>query len=152
MEGTNGIVIIENENIVTKIVKKKHSGFDAEEQYKIQKIAYDIVQKNNFEIIKVPQLFKLGNKSISMEKIDDSYPYYNQESNYNLKFCNELKKFNEEFLNFGYLPYDYECYLQKDNTVYILDFDKFLKYNKNIEIDKKYLIGVFIPEININLK
>jgi hypothetical protein len=149
MEGTNGRVIIENENIVTKIIKRKHTGFGAEEQYKIHKIAYEIVKKNNFEIIKVPKLLKLGNKSISMEKIDDSYPYYREKSNKNSKFCNELKKFYEDFKTYGYFPYDYECYLQKDNKVYILDFDKFKLWDKTYNIDKKDFIGIFIPDIFI---
>jgi RIO-like serine/threonine protein kinase len=160
MEGTNGVISFDSENNAIKTIKRKHMGMNAQLQFKLQKLAENIVKNTKLNIIKVPKIFSYGNNFIKMERIDDSHPYYNEESSYNLEFIKELEIFYKNFIKYGYLPFDFECYLQKNNQIVILDFDKFIKiYNyKQVEyLGKKYCIndllqGPFIPKkFKINL-
>jgi hypothetical protein len=156
LEGTNGIISIDDENNIIKKIKKKHTGMNAEMQFKLQKIAEDIVKNNKLNIIKIPKIIYYNYNYIKMERIDDSHPYYNNESTSNLEFIFELEIFYKNFIKNGFFPIDFECYLQNNNQVAIIDFDKFIKIenNKLIYFGKEYKInnlleGVFIP---MNLK
>ncbi len=70
-----------------------------------------------------------------MDRIDDSYSYESKESCENTDFVRELRIFYKEFMELGYLPVDYECYMQKDGRVAIVDFDKFIKIGQNGELN-----------------
>ncbi len=150
-EGSNGIVYSKSFNYICKKIKKNGYGMNVIDQYKLQEIALNIVEKNNFKIIRVPKLISCEDNIIIMEKIDDSHPYYGEESNYNKEFCEELVIFYNDFKQYNYIPVDYECFLQTDGTVVILDFDKFINLKGKLmyfgkEVSMQYLLnGVFIP-------
>ena len=144
MQGTCGRIEINN-NIATKIINRNSKSLKIEEQYNLQEFGYNLTK--NFKTIKIPKPFNLQKKSYDMEKIDDSYPYYSNESKDNTNFIQELIKLYDEFIKIEYFPNDYECYLQKDNLIYILDFDKFIKINQINKLNQEFLlVGAFIPE------
>jgi RIO-like serine/threonine protein kinase len=153
MEGTNGVVSFDSETVVIKKIKRKHTGMDTNMQYKLQSLAENIVKNNNLNIIKIPKTINYGKNFIKMERIDDSHPYYSEESSANYEFIRELEIFYKNFIENGYFPMDFECYLQKNNKIVILDFDKFIKIenNKLKYFGKEYEInnllkGAFIPK------
>ena len=150
-EGTNGIVYSKSTDFICKKIKRNGTGMGAKEQYKLQELALSIIDKNNLKIIQIPKLVSCNNNQIIMEKIDDSHPYYGEESNSNKEFCEELIIFYNEFKQYNYIPVDYECFLQSNGIVIILDFDKFINLNGKLmyfgkEVSMQYLLdGVFIP-------
>ena len=77
MQGTCGRIII-NVNIATKIINRHSKSLKIEEQYKLQEFGYNTTKK--FKIIKIPKPINLQKKSYDMERIDDSHPYYANES------------------------------------------------------------------------
>jgi len=149
MEGTCGKICDTSNGVVRKVIKRKYKGFSAMQQYHIQQIAINIVKNNNLKLIVVPKVFDYNNNSYSMEKIDDSNPYYTDKSSLNDIFKKELLIFYKEFEKNGYFPNDFECFLQKDNKICIVDFDKFIKINdkNDKKFDKEtYLKNPFIPQ------
>ena len=145
MYGSCGRIEQSVNNTVIKSNKRKCNNLSIQEQFSLQKIAYNIT--NKFKIIKIPKPLELFNKSYSMEKIDDNFPYYAQESKNNELFIKELIIFYKEFIKEGYYPYDYECFMQKDGKIFILDFDKFIKIDKINKLNQELLlVGAFIPE------
>ena len=148
MLGTCGRINYSIDNdIVTKIIKRKCKSLSIGDQFKLHKFAFNIIIKNHFHILKIPKPINLYKKSYSMQKIDDSNPYYSQDSRDNKCFIKELVIFYIEFIKEGYYPNDYECFLQKDNSIYILDFDKFIKIDKINKLNQEFLlVGAFIPE------
>jgi RIO-like serine/threonine protein kinase len=142
MQGTCGHIEINN-NIATKIINRNSKSLKIEEQYNLQEIGYNLTK--NFKTIKIPKPFNLQKKSYDMEKIDDSYPYYSNESKDNTNFIQELIKLYDEFIKIEYFPNDYECYLQNDRSICIIDFDKFIKIADKQKLDH-LLIGAFIPK------
>ena len=56
MEGTCGKIIEEPNNIVRKVLKRSHKGMSIQEQYKIQKLASEIIKKHKFKHIFVPEV------------------------------------------------------------------------------------------------
>lgn len=142
MQGTCGRIII-NDNIATKIINRHSKSLKIDEQYKLQKFGFNITK--NFTKIKIPKPINLQKRSYDMEKIDDNYPYYSNESKDNNSFIQELIKLYDEFIRIGYFPNDYECYLQNDGSIYIIDFDKFIKITDKIKLNN-LLVGAFIPE------
>ncbi len=134
MEGACGILKDEGNNIVRKVIKSKHRGTNAPTQYMLQEKAYNICMNNDFKIIFVPEVYEFDKKSYTMDRIDDSYPYNSEESSQNPEYVKELRIFMNEFIKIGYFPADFECYKQKDGTVAIVDFDKFVAIKENGEL------------------
>ncbi len=155
-EGTNGVVYYTSKELIVKRVKRKGTGMNAINQAKLHELALRIVNDNEFKIIRVPKLVSYNESTIIMEKIDDSYPYYGEESTNNKPFCEELIIFYNEFKKNNYIPLDYECFLQKDGLVVILDFDKFISFKDELmyfrkEVNMQYILeGVFIPSYIAN--
>ncbi len=147
MEGTSGKISNFALNIVKKTIKQQHKAMTASDQFELQKKAIQICKNNNFKIIKIPNVYECEKNSYTMDKIDDSTPYYQNESNNNTEFIKELDIYYSEFIKIGYIPNDIECYLQDNNTIFIIDFDKYIKINSQ---NKKYMAH-FVPE-QIRLK
>lgn len=146
MEGTCGKLKDETNGIVRKILKKNYRGTSAMQQFYLQKLAYDIVINNKLQIISIPKVFDYNENSYTMEKIDDSKPYYTEDSSLNNDFKKELLIFYKEFEKQKYFPNDFECFIQKDGKISIVDFDKFIKIQENQNINKQlYLKNPFIP-------
>lgn len=155
-EGTNGVVYSTSKELIVKKVKRKGSGMNALKQARLQELAFHIINNNELKIIRVPKLVSYDETTIIMEKIDDSYPYYGNESTNNKPFCEELIIFYNQFKKNNYIPLDYECFLQKDGSVVILDFDKFISLKDELmyfgkEVNMQYILeGVFVPSYIAN--
>jgi hypothetical protein len=56
-----------------------------------------------------------------------------------------------EFIKIGYFPHDYECYLQSDGKIAIIDFDKFLDiWNKKLYYqDTEYKMEKIMKSYNV---
>jgi hypothetical protein len=146
MEGACG-KLTESCGIVKKTIKKKYTGLSAKIQFNLQTAAYELCKRNAFQVIRVPRTYKQYDNSYTMDKIDDSIPYYAADSQHNMEFIRELDVYYIEFITLGYLPNDIECYLQPDGTVYIIDYDKYIKLPS---VQNTYMAH-FIPE-HIRLK
>ena len=156
-EGTNGVVYSTSKELIVKKVKRNGTGANAVQQGKLHTLAHSIINDNELKIIRVPKLVSYDEKTIIMEKIDDSYPYYGTESINNKPFCEELIIFYNEFKKNNYIPVDYECFLQKDGSIVILDFDKFISLKDELmyfgkEVNMQYILeGVFVPSYIANI-
>ena len=99
-----------------------------EEQFKIQKLASEIIKTQQYKHIFVPEVYTQNNKSFTMEKIDTSkptyeYPFYTEQKT-------ELVNFLDILESKGYVGNDIECYIQSDGRIGIIDFDKCVKKTK----------------------
>lgn len=145
MEGACGKLKDECAGIVRKIIKKNYKGTPVTQQFQLQKLAYDIVEKCNLQTISIPKVFDFNANSYTMEKIDDSHPYYTEESSSNTEFKKELLTFYKEFEKHNYFPNDFECFVQKNGKICILDFDKFIEIGDKTVNKDLYLMNPFIP-------
>uniref|UniRef100_A0A6C0KP71 Uncharacterized protein n=1 Tax=viral metagenome TaxID=1070528 RepID=A0A6C0KP71_9ZZZZ len=135
-EGSSGIIISWNSGIVRKKLKKQQNPtLTLQEQKNIHNIAESITKQ--LHILKVPKLYIdfLYPAYYLMEKVDTEEPIWLGDplvySQYNSKFLKDLKKelhtFWQSMWNYGYAAWDFELYLQPDDRVILLDFDKFGK-------------------------
>ena len=147
MEGACG-KLTESCGIVKKTIKKKYTGLSANTQFNLQTTAYELCKRRAFQVLRVPKPHEQYNNSYTMDKIDDSIPYYAADSQHNMEFIRDLDVYYSEFIKLGYLPNDIECYLQQDGTVCIIDYDKYI----NIQtVQNCTYMTHFVPE-QIRLK
>lgn len=114
--GSTSDVYIINHNIVKKILKRRAKGLSAKNQYYVHLLAYQITL--NFKELFVPCPDSYDSKSYTMERIDTTYP---------VTTCNEIDMFYNKMYQHGYIPNDYELYVQPDGRIAMIDFGKFMK-------------------------
>lgn len=145
--GSSGVIRVspKDKNIVIKKSKKKNYL-----EYNFHIIAYNLSQK--YKILKVPKpLEVLDEKTYSMERIDDKkLLIFSVMSNEQLEtyeeFLEELRDFYRKMICINVFPYDFELYTQKDNTIMLLDFDKFITPVPQKKLIKYYLIHPILPK------
>jgi RIO-like serine/threonine protein kinase len=140
MEGTCGKIIEEPNNIVRKVLKRGYKGMSIEDQFKIQKLSSEIIKKQQYKHIFVPEVFTYNEKSFTMEKIDTSKPTYDHP--FDSEQESELLNFLDILEKQGYVGNDIECYIQPDGRIGIIDFDKCVKKTK----ENKRNTNPFLPD------
>ncbi len=120
--GASGVVFVNKQQPGIIVKKTKKSCIDQE--YEIHKSCYNICTNNNYTILRIPKVHeKHGNKMYAMEKIDDREMVTNPDG----ILKEELGNYLEHLVKNGIIAFDYELYLQSDGTVYMIDFDRFVK-------------------------
>ena len=121
-QGSTSYIYLDNDIIEKKIKSsKKKKSLNASEQYNLQKLSHDITK--DYKILFVPPVYELRNNSYTMAKINDNKFLDNQYLD-NIK---ELAEYISEMKKHDYIPFDYECYLQKDGRIALIDFGGFIK-------------------------
>lgn len=122
MEGACGTIVDENEKVVRKVLKRKYKGKSAFEQYTLQKLAIQVVEEYKLKTIYIPHVYSYDQRSYTMDRVDTSIPLYEFEVKYEV--IEELKQFCSGMESKGFFANDIECYVQPNNKIAILDFDK----------------------------
>ena len=120
--GASGVIFINKKH--PGIIVKKTKKSCIEQEYEIHKSCYNICANNNYTLLRIPRVYeKQSNKMYAMEKIDDQEMVTNPDG----KLKEELGNYIEHLKMNGIIAFDYELYLQNDGTVYMIDFDRFVR-------------------------
>jgi hypothetical protein len=153
--GVNGIIIPSaNGNIVRKKMRRNAIGNSIDIQIEIHRMAQQILRdENNFTILRAPYLNWPPGRALGvngmhptngtnqqedeywMERIDTSRPLWlgDQDSvtcypeDMIRDLIRELARYWQQMQTRGYAAWDFELYVQHDNSVIILDFDKYAR-------------------------
>ncbi len=118
--GSSGIVLFDKSS--PDIVVKKTKKPNINDEIMFHQTCFDICAQNKFHILRIPQIHtKINNKSYGMEKIDDREMITNPCKS----LSEELQTLFHQLENRKIKAFDYELYLQRDGTVFMIDFDKF---------------------------
>lgn len=114
MEGASGKIYDYSLDKVIKVSKRKNNNFE----YKIHILAEELTQ--DLRVLRVPKIFeRVSQRAYVMEKIQLSPVIYTDE------LLTELSILYKRMIEKGFFPNDFELYQQPDNSVILLDFDKF---------------------------
>jgi hypothetical protein len=159
--GANGLIIPSpNGNLVRKKMRRNAIGNPIEVQMRIHRITQQILtDQNNFTTLRAPYLQVSqaahagggsGTEEYWMERIDTSQPLwlgdqdsvncYSQNLVEDVKL--ELVRYWRQIWERGYAPWDFELYVQRDNSVVLLDFDKFGRRIDDDQVQMPYRVTV----------
>lgn len=102
-------------------------------QLRIHRAAQSVIQTGNFDHLRVPILYD-DHEFYVMELVDVSQPLWLGNpascSLYNLNMIIDVTSDLERFWNimwnqYGFAPWDFQLFVQQDNSVVLLGFDKF---------------------------
>lgn len=102
-------------------------------QIRIHRAAQHILSEGNYIYLRVPRLYDDQGCYI-MERVDLLRPLWlgNEDScsfhniNFIIDVTSELERFWQDMWNeYGFAPWDFQLYVQEDDTVVLLGFDKF---------------------------
>jgi hypothetical protein len=128
MEGASGKIYQYSQGKVIKVSKSRNNNFE----YEIHLLAEELTK--DFKVLRVPKVFeRIYQKAYVMEEIEINTPNLQT-----LGLLEELALFYKRMITKGFFPIDFELYQQSDNTIILLDFDKFgvIKDNKIIICNK----------------
>jgi hypothetical protein len=157
--GANGLILPSpNGRLVRKKIRRHAVGNPIDVQMTIHRIAQQILcDENNFTTLRAPYLNQQGGaaggggeEEYWMERIDTTNPLWlgDQDSvncySHNLveDVRQELVRFWQQMWRRGYAAWDFELYIQRDNTVVILDFDKYARHGVNDTYHMPYRVNV----------
>lgn len=149
--GANGLIIPSpNGHLVRKKMRRNAIGNPIDIQMTIHRIAQQILRdENNFTTLRAPYLQAQAaaagggshpnGEEYWMERIDTSNPLWlGDQDSVNCYSQNLIDDVKQELVRFwlqmwarGYAAWDFELYVQRDNTVVILDFDKYARRSVN---------------------
>jgi hypothetical protein len=132
MEGASGKIYEYTQGKVIKVSKRKNNNFE----YEIHLLAEELTK--DFKVLRVPKVFqRISQKTYVMEEIEINPPKFET-----VGLLEELALFYKIMISKGYFPIDFELYQQSDNTIILLDFDKFgVITNNEIKICNKLIIS-----------
>jgi hypothetical protein len=161
--GANGLIIPSpSGTVVRKKMRRNAVGNSIDVQMSIHRIAQQILcDTNNFTILRAPYLQQRtaaaagggpepNEEEYWMERIDTSNPLWLGDADsvncYSRNLVedtkHELARFWQQMWARGYAAWDFELYVQRDNTVVILDFDKYARRQPDASYRMPYRVNV----------
>ncbi len=128
-EGATSTIEFYNDNSSKYVIKKNKRNIKSmsiKDQFDLHNKVFQILNNEKYELLYTPKPFVQENNYYVMERIDDSFLLTLDD--YDKKIINELKYFYTDLKNINIFPFDFELYLQPNNQVALIDFDKFGKY------------------------
>ena len=131
--GSHGLIIPAEHGMVMKKSRRGFTeGLSIFKQKQIHNLSYNLLEKNDFKIIRVPKMVS-SVIAYKMETIDTSRPLFLGDSdscaNYPSRMIedivSELVVFWELLWDEGYAAWDFELFVQPDGSVAMIDFDRF---------------------------
>jgi hypothetical protein len=140
--GANGIILPSpTGNLVRKKMRRHALGNSIETQMRLHQLSQSILRdENNYTTLRAPYLAPPqqmagggGPPEYWMERIDTSHPLWLGDhdsvncysTNLIQDVTNELRRYWLAMWERGVVPWDFELYVQPDNSVVLLDFDKY---------------------------
>jgi hypothetical protein len=134
-EGTSSTIERWKPGIIQKKQKRRSFSLSVLEQRKIHRIIYDCLK--TYKILKTPKIYYDTDNpnAYLMQEINTDNPiwlgdpstYASYSPEYIAALIKELQQLWKHLWNSGYSAWDFELYVQPNNNVMILDFDKFGK-------------------------
>ncbi len=122
-EGSSSYIFIDAGGQIATKQRKSGQSASLMAEYYMHRYVYLLLSSRKYKLLFTPQPFICKDKEYSMEAIDDGYLVMTE--NYSEALKIELKEFYLDLAKHGFFPHDFELYLQVDNRVAMLDFEKF---------------------------